>query len=258
MQNKQLDDVIGEPDAPFINRIAAQCGVATNYSWVGHPTHIHATAGTQAIASGCEPTPCSTSTPNIFSAVKAAGNEWRSYEESMPRNCYRKQDEPYVVDHNPALFYSNVRADCAAWDVPMGTTTSGRFADDLDRDRLPAFSFVTPNNCSNTHDCDLAIGDRWLRAWVGRITQSPGYVNGQTALFVVWDTGGDADDCLTNPDRACLVPAIVVSPFTPPGTRTRERFSHYSLLRTTEELLGLPRLLGGARRAASMRAAFGL
>jgi hypothetical protein len=54
------------------------------------------------------------------------------------------------------------------------------------------------------------------------------------------------------------VPALVVSPFTPPATRSTERFSHYSLLRTTEELLGAGPLLAGAKRASSMREAFGL
>ena len=54
------------------------------------------------------------------------------------------------------------------------------------------------------------------------------------------------------------MPALVVSPFTPQATRSTERFSHYSLLRTTEELLGVGPLLAGAKQAASMRDAFGL
>ena len=41
------------------------------------------------------------------------------------------------------------------------------------------------------------------------------------------------------------------------GTLSGTLFNHYSLLRTTEELLGLP-LLGQAASAASMRPAFGL
>ena len=49
----------------------------------------------------------------------------------------------------------------------------------------------------------------------------------------------------------------VISPFTTPGTQSAVNFNHYSLLRTTEEILGVP-LLGGAASATSMRAAFGL
>jgi hypothetical protein len=258
MQNRRLDDVIGSPDAPFMNALTGACGVALNYSWVGHPTQILATAGQEAVPSGCSPSPCKTGATSVFSVVKAAGFEWRSYEEGMARNCQRDEDAPYVVEHNPALYYSDLRIDCATWDVPMGTIRSGPFLDDLERDRLPAFSFVSPDNCNNTHDCGLRTGDDWLRSWVPRVVASPGYRRGATALFIVFDTGGDAQDCLTNPDRNCLVPALVISPFTPRATRSTERFSHYSLLRTTEELLGVRPLLAGAQTASSMRGAFGL
>ena len=50
---------------------------------------------------------------------------------------------------------------------------------------------------------------------------------------------------------------LVVSPSTPPGARDGTAFTHASLLRTTEEMLGLP-LLGGAATAPSLRGAFGL
>jgi phosphatidylinositol-3-phosphatase len=49
----------------------------------------------------------------------------------------------------------------------------------------------------------------------------------------------------------------VIAPTVHPGARGGTAFTHYSLLRTTEEMLGL-RLLGNARSATSMRATFGL
>jgi hypothetical protein len=54
------------------------------------------------------------------------------------------------------------------------------------------------------------------------------------------------------------VPALVLSATTPAGTRSGALFSHYSLLRTTEALLGMPTFLGRAATSASMRGAFGL
>jgi hypothetical protein len=53
------------------------------------------------------------------------------------------------------------------------------------------------------------------------------------------------------------VPTLVISPSTPAGTTSGTFFSHYSLLATTEQLLGLPRL-GQAVSAATMTAAFRL
>ena len=64
----------------------------------------------------------------------------------------------------------------------------------------------------------------------------------------------DEDDYTTNQHIATLV----ISPSTPAGTKAGTSFNHYSLLRTTEEMLGLDRFLGRAARAPSMRAAFNL
>jgi hypothetical protein len=70
------------------------------------------------------------------------------------------------------------------------------------------------------------------------------------AIFITWDEDdGSADQ---------HIPTLVVSPRTRPGTRSATRFNHYSLLRTTEEILGLPARLGAAGTAPSMRGAFGL
>jgi arylsulfatase A-like enzyme len=83
---------------------------------------------------------------------------------------------------------------------------------------------------------------------------------GTTVVIIAWDEGegGTSSNCAANTrDAGCHVAAIVVSPSTAPGTRSSTLFNHYSLLATTERLLGVP-LLGQARAAASMLAAFNL
>ena len=57
------------------------------------------------------------------------------------------------------------------------------------------------------------------------------------------------------PSGSGSVPTIVISPYTH-RIRDGTSYTHYSLLRTTEGLLGLP-LLGKAAGAASMRGKFG-
>jgi hypothetical protein len=52
------------------------------------------------------------------------------------------------------------------------------------------------------------------------------------------------------------MPFLAVAPAIRPGTLVLGDVDHYALLRTTEELLGLP-LLAGARSAVSMRSALG-
>ena len=80
-------------------------------------------------------------------------------------------------------------------------------------------------------------------------------------IFVSFDEGdgGHTGNCAKNTHAAgCRVATVVISPYTPPGTRSAALFNHYSLLRTTEEPLGIETLLGRAARAESMRPAFGL
>ena len=60
--------------------------------------------------------------------------------------------------------------------------------------------------------------------------------------------------------RSNRVVTLVISPTTPPGTKSATKFDHYSLLKTTEQLLGVPTRLGRAAEPStlSMRTAFHL
>ena len=253
MENHSYGQVIGSSAAPYENTLARECGLATNYHGVTHPSlpnYMAGTGGTTAgITTDCSPSAtCRSTGSSIFGQIASSGRQWRSYEESMPSNCDLAPAGEYAVKHNPAPYYTAIRSQCRSWDVPFGTTTSGRFISDLNAGTLPAFSFVTPNLCHDTHDCSVATGDAWLKAVVGRIVASATYKAGRTAVVITWDEGFGT----TN-----QVPTIVVARSTRPGTRSGLNFSHYSLLRTTEEMFGLAKL-GHAATAASMLTAFHL
>jgi hypothetical protein len=49
------------------------------------------------------------------------------------------------------------------------------------------------------------------------------------------------------------MPFIAIAPTVRPRTVLGAAVDHYALLRTTEEMLGLPTLLGAAAQAPSMR-----
>jgi phospholipase C len=256
MENKPYDAIIGSPQAPFQTELAAACGLATNYYAITHPSlpnYIAATSGgTQGVADNEPPSVHPLDVPSIFSQVRAAGKTWRSYQESAPGPCTLTSSGLYAVKHDPAAYYTSIRSDCAVWDVPLGTTTSGNFLNDLTGNTLPAFSFVTPNLCNGTHDCPVATGDEWLRSWFAKILGSPAYTGGRTVVFLTWD---EDDHSAAN-----HISTIVVSPSTPAGTKSGTHFNHYSLLKTTEQLLGITTYLGHAADAgtASMLSAFNL
>src|SRR5439155_1022768 len=165
-----------------------------------------------------------------------------------------------IVGSSAAPYINSVIADCSTFDVPYTDLQT-----DLDNDTLPAFAFVTPNTIHDMHDGPdpIAIqnGDMWLSTELPKILNSAAYQAGRMVVFITFDEGaggGVGEDCAANPaDESCHVVTIVVSPSTPPGATSDRPFTHYALLKTTEQLLGVRRL-GLARRARSMRHAFRL
>jgi hypothetical protein len=237
-ENHSYSQVIGSTAAPYINSLASKCGLATNFFAEAHPSlpnYIAMTSGsTQGITDDGLPSAHPLSVPSIFSQV---GN-WRSLEESMPSNCFLTDSYPYSAHHNPAAYYTGIRTACASLDVPLGSTP----------DTSAAFTFVTPNQCNNMHDCSVSTGDSWLSGLLPTILNSAAYTSGTTAIFITWDE----DDTTSNNHIATLV----IAPSVPAGTAVGSTFNHYSMLRTTEELLGIGTYLGGAATAPSMRSSF--
>ena len=260
LENHSYGTIIGSPQAPYLNSLATKCGLATNYHNITHrslPNYVGATSGLgyQALAKftgDCSPLPgCVTPAPSIF----GQGETWKAYQESMPSNCDTKNSGAYAVHHNPPPYFTTL-AGCATSDVPYT-----QLARDLAAGRLPAFSLITPNLLDDMHTGTIAAGDRWLAASLPAILGSHEYTDGSTAVFITWDEGHHGtvgEKCATNTtDQSCHIATIVISPSTKPGTRPATLFNHYSLLRTAEQLLGLP-LLGHAAGSASMVSAFNL
>jgi hypothetical protein len=240
MENRSYAEVIGSSSAPYINQLADQCGSATNFHAETHPSlpnYIAMTSGsTQGISDDDGPASHPLNVPSIFSQL---GTGWGALQESMTTNCQLISSGTYAVKHNPAAYYTNITTACAAQDVPLGSTP----------DVSAAFTFITPNLCHDMHDCSISTGDTWLSTELPKILNSPQYTAGATAIFLTWD---EDDRSASN-----QIPTVVIAPSVPSGTASGSSFDHYSMLRTTEEMLGKS-LLGNASTAASMRSAFHL
>jgi hypothetical protein len=256
-ENHSYNQIIGSSNAPYINTLASQCGVATNYHNVTHPSLPNYLAATSGLAlsalptNDCRPAKCSTTVPSIFGETSS----WKAYEESMPSNCDTSNADPYYVKHNPPPYYSTL-ANCRANDVPYT-----QLAKDLSSGSLPAFSFVTPNSVDDMHSSSINAGDAWLAKTMPTILNSSAYKTGTLAVFITWDegSGGTAgESCATNTkDNSCHVATLVISPSTVAGTKSSALFNHYSLQMTTASLLHLTPL-GLAASSPNMMSAFNL
>jgi acid phosphatase len=226
MENQEYESVIGNGEAPYINGLAQQYGLATSYFGITHPSlpnYMALTGGETVFTTNC--IGCQTEAPSIADGIEASGRTWTAYMEDMPAPCTATDFGSYVAKHNPFVHYTGIVSDpvrCASHVVPFSN-----FADDLSGGRLANYVWITPNLCNDMHDCPVATGDAWLSSVIPQIVLSPAFSN--SVLFLVWDEGVTADG------GGGHVPLIVVSPQTRAGTRVTESASHYSMLRTIED-----------------------
>jgi phospholipase C len=248
LENKEYESVLQSAQAPYLNQLAQQYGLATNYYGITHPSlpnYISLISGdTQGITSNC--TDCFVDAPTIVDQIEAAGKSWKGYMEAMPRPCFVGDDGAlYRQKHNPFIYFDSIRnnpARCAKI-VPFTD-----FAADAQANKLPNFVWITPNMCNDAHDCPLSSSDTWLRTWVPMILNSPAWKD-QGVLFITFDEGTSNTGCCQEAAGGRIV-TLVISPLVPAGFKSDVPYDHYGLLRTIEAAWGLP-LLGKANCACS-------
>lgn len=235
-ENKSYDQVFDTPSVdPYLTGLAGACGVATNYSATPDTaSKLALTSGTDWGVTGdanIEPG------PDIYSQL---GTNWRQYMGGMTTDCQIGDSVTssgiYDQRHNPASYFTDATAACQTQDVPLPSDPS-------QIDLSAAFTWIEadvpnsmhgcPTGCPTTSTAQLAQGDAWASQVIPALLQTPQYQSGSTAIFVVWDQASGSDTHST---------LIAVSPYVPAGSTTSTSLDHYSLLRGTEEYLGLPLL----------------
>jgi len=243
MENHGRGQIVNNTQAAYFNSLRKKCGYASNAHAITHPSlpnYIAMTSGgTQGVTDSGSPAAHRLSAANLFSQL--GSGRWRTLAESMPSACYKSNSGTYVPRHNPATYFTNVASQCATQNIRLTATPS--FS--------APFTMIVPDQRSNTHDTSIAYGDQWLASFVPKVIKSAQYQSGRTVLFITYDEDENAGNS-SNP-----IATLVISPRTPAGLISSAYFTHYSLLRTTEELLGLP-LLGKAKSAYSMKGPFRL
>lgn len=244
MENEEYSSVIGNPSAPYENALAANYTLLTSYYGVTHPSlpnYLAMVSGNTYVSSDCAPSQCSVNSSSVVNLLQSRGLSWREYAESMPANCSQtaSADGLYQPKHNPFVYFENITGNNGSGPTSAycdsHVVSLSQFWVDLAANALPAYSFVTPNMCDDGHDCSLSTADAWLSTVVPKIEASQEFAS--TVVFVVYDEGS------TNAGFGDVaggqVPCIVVSPLVIHGYRSDVQYSHYSLLATTESLLGL-------------------
>ena len=215
----------------FVADLAARYGVADDYHAVAHPSVPNYLALTSGQTWGVQDDSYRVlPKADLGDQLTTAGISWRAYMEGLgPQGCL-DSPVPYDPGHNPFAFYGGA---CPPNVVPLSVQAA-----DL-TGATPRFSWITPDRCHDGHDCTVAESDAWLRGEVGAIMAS-GAWKSNGVLFITWDEDdGSADN---------RVLTLVIAPGG--GHRVSKRsYTHYSLLATIEDLMGVGRLANAAQAA---------
>ena len=248
-ENHAFDQVIGSADAPYLNSLAGEGVLATDYHGITYPSlpnYLALVGGdTFGITADCAPADvgCTIDAPNLADRLEAQGRTWRGYFDGMAAPCGLTSAGTYRVNHDPFVYFADIGTNpsrCAAGVRPIADLASDLAADST----TPSLAFIVPDRCHDMHDCPVATGDEWLRAVLPPIFDSPAWTGGRSVLVITFDE----DDGLSQ-NR---VATVLLGPSVVPHGRLGGTTDHYRLLRTLEDAWALPPLAANDEAALPM------
>ena len=252
-ENHGYERIIGNPDAAFINELAAGGALLTNSHGIQHPSQPNYLAlfsgSTQGVTDD-RPVPGTPLTgSNLGAALIAKGYTFAGYSEGLPAigSLSLAAGGIYARKHNP---WSNWQSNNPGPNQ-LPARVNRRLADFPSAfEALPTVAFVVPSLMNdehgNGHISDATLiraSDHWLKRHFGAYASWA--IAHDSLLIVTWD-----EDDYTKANR---IPTILVGAQVKPG-RYDQALTHYNVLRMIEEFYDLP-LAGASANAAPIASA---
>jgi phospholipase C len=219
---------------PYLYGLSETYGRADQFHAITHPSQPNYLAfwsgSTQGVTDDADHNLAARSLSN---QMTAAGRSWRTYAQDYPAGgCNTGSaysggvDGPgvagtYARKHNPAMSFTFV----------SGGSQCANIQSLASFDPSVNFAFVAPNLCNDMHDCSPAQGDAFLRAFLPRVFTAPEWAH--TLLVVSFDEGA------TNVNGGGRVFTMVARQGLA-GVTSSTPHDHYGLLRTIQDIFGLP------------------
>lgn len=222
-ENHTYEQIIGNAQAPYINTLAAYGALFTNSHAITNPSQPNYLALFSGSTQGIRDDSCphTFSTPNLGAALLDGGYTFAGYSETMPSTGYTGcSSGSYRRKHNPWVNWQGISIPASA-NLPFTQFPS-------DYTQLPTVSIVVPNQRNDMHDGTIAEGDAWLQNNLDPYVQWA--FDNNSLLVFTFDEGNAANN---------RIATILVGPMVAPGLYD-ERINHYSVLRTIEDMYGLP------------------
>jgi acid phosphatase len=238
-ENSSYSQVIESPEMPYLNSLATQNGLATQYYANTHPSignYFMLTTG-QLVTTDDSFTG-TVSVDNIIREVLAAGKTWKSYAES------RGDPTLYVQRHDPCSYFTDAVSSATQKQNLVSFT---QFAADLSNNALPNFSFIVPNLDDDAHNAPLVQADAWLKTNIAPLLANATFQK-DGLLIITFDESAGTDTA----NGGGHVATVIVSTKAKPGYQSKTLFQHQSTLRLMLEALGISTMPGAASNAPDM------
>src|SRR2546422_5504347 len=189
-ENHDYGSVIGSSAMPYLNSLAHQDGLATQYYANTHPSiGNYFMLATGQIITNNDSYSSVVTVDNIVRELRAAGKTWKSYAEDLPSVGYTGPDVGnYARKHNVFALLSDVVNDATQVTNLVPFT---QFATDLANGTLPTFSNIVPNLCNDAHDCSLSTADTWLKNHIDPLIKSATFQQDGLLIIVFDESGSD-------------------------------------------------------------------
>ncbi len=231
-ENHSAAEVLGNPQAPYLNRLAAEGDDLTDFRAITHPSQPNYVALFSGSTHGLDSDSCphSFAGPNLGSELRAAHRSFVGYAEDLPHvGSLACTAGEYARKHAPWTNFGNLPPNS---NQPL-TAWPADFA------RLPTLSFVIPNLEHDMHDGTVRQADRWMQQHLSSYVAWAQHHD--SLLIVTWD-----EDDRSEGNR---IPTFAVGQGVRAG-RDRVPADLYSLSRTIEAWYHLPTLGQTARHGA--------
>jgi hypothetical protein len=245
-ENHAENEVIGDPNMPYINSLTREGALMTNSHGVTHPSEPNYLALFSGSDFGYADDACTNTVTgrSLGSQLLDKGLGFAWYSEDLPAQgsttctytppalqaATGDAAAGYREKHNAAVFFQIAGTLPAFTNKPFTEFPQGDF------DRLPTVSFVVPDQWHDEHDGPDTACDQWLQQNLDSYKRWAKEHN--SILIVTWDE----DDSATT---ANLIPTIIVGAEVIQGQYNQD-INHYNVLRTIENMYDLEPLRNAA------------
>jgi hypothetical protein len=232
LENMHVDAVISNA---YFKELASRGTFLSNYFGLFHPSQPNYIASIGGLAFGVDDDDKhDIAATNLVDLLEAKQISWKAYMENLPEQKDKHSKGRYFRKHNAFISFDNIRNDPNRL---ARIVNADELAADVAADRLPQYSWFTPNIQNDGHSVPLNFefgnpmrrvdfAAKWLRGFLEPLLADPKFSTGTLVVITF-------DESVPHSDNHIYT--VLLGQGAQAGQVVSNRFDHYSLLRTVEE-----------------------